>query len=67
MNRDRSPAWDLIGYYYEREIKGCNMLCCSAQTSSIQAYKPTPGILDYACTKGAIVALTKGDSMSCMN
>jgi hypothetical protein len=27
---------------------------------SIQAYKPTPGILDYATTKGAIVNLTKG-------
>ena len=27
---------------------------------SIQAYKPTPGILDYAATKGAIVAFTKG-------
>jgi len=32
-------------------------------TSSIQAYKPTPGILDYACTKGAIVAFTKGLGM----
>jgi len=28
--------------------------------SSIQAYKPNPTILDYACTKGAIVTLTKG-------
>ncbi len=28
--------------------------------ASIQAYKPTPGILDYAATKGAIVAFTKG-------
>ena len=27
---------------------------------SIQAYKPSPGILDYASTKGAIVAFTKG-------
>ncbi|KAK9805214.1 hypothetical protein WJX72_006811 [[Myrmecia] bisecta] len=27
---------------------------------SIQAYKPSPGILDYATTKGAIVAFTKG-------
>lgn len=27
---------------------------------SIQAYNPSPGILDYACTKGAIVSLTKG-------
>jgi NAD(P)-dependent dehydrogenase (short-subunit alcohol dehydrogenase family) len=29
-------------------------------TSSIQAYRPNPGILDYACTKAAIVAFTKG-------
>ena len=27
---------------------------------SIQAYKPNPAILDYAATKGAIVAFTKG-------
>ena len=33
------------------------------QTSSIQAYKPSIGILDYACTKGAIVAFTKGLGM----
>ncbi len=29
-------------------------------TSSIQAYQPTPSILDYATTKGAIVTFTKG-------
>jgi NAD(P)-dependent dehydrogenase (short-subunit alcohol dehydrogenase family) len=29
-------------------------------TSSIQAYQPNPGILDYAATKGAIVTFTKG-------
>ncbi|MDP9035434.1 MAG: glucose 1-dehydrogenase [Myxococcota bacterium] len=29
-------------------------------TASIQAYQPSPGILDYASTKGAIVAFTKG-------
>ena len=28
--------------------------------SSIQAYQPKPAILDYACTKGAIVTFTKG-------
>ncbi|EIE24937.1 oxidoreductase YhxC [Coccomyxa subellipsoidea C-169] len=27
--------------------------------ASIQAYQPTPSILDYACTKGAIVTMTK--------
>jgi NAD(P)-dependent dehydrogenase (short-subunit alcohol dehydrogenase family) len=29
-------------------------------TASIQAYQPSAGILDYATTKGAIVAFTKG-------
>lgn len=29
-------------------------------TASIQAVKPSPGILDYACTKAAIVNFTKG-------
>ncbi|KAK9823638.1 hypothetical protein WJX72_004383 [[Myrmecia] bisecta] len=29
-------------------------------TASVQAYKPSPAILDYASTKGAIVAFTKG-------
>jgi len=29
-------------------------------TGSIQAYSPTNSILDYACTKAAIVAFTKG-------
>jgi hypothetical protein len=29
-------------------------------TTSIVAYQPIPGILDYVCTKGAIVSFTKG-------
>ncbi|MBL8159636.1 SDR family oxidoreductase [Candidatus Saccharibacteria bacterium] len=29
-------------------------------TTSIQAYQPSPGLLDYASTKAAIVAFTKG-------
>jgi NAD(P)-dependent dehydrogenase (short-subunit alcohol dehydrogenase family) len=29
-------------------------------TTSIQAYKPSPGILDYATTKGAIRTFTQG-------
>ena len=29
-------------------------------TASVQAYHPSPGILDYATTKGAIVTFTKG-------
>jgi NAD(P)-dependent dehydrogenase (short-subunit alcohol dehydrogenase family) len=33
-------------------------------TASIQAYSPSPPILDYAATKGAIVAFTKGLALS---
>lgn len=29
-------------------------------TTSIQAYQPSPGLLDYAATKGAIATFTKG-------
>jgi NAD(P)-dependent dehydrogenase (short-subunit alcohol dehydrogenase family) len=29
-------------------------------TTSIQSYKPSPGLLDYAATKGAITTFTKG-------
>lgn len=33
-------------------------------TTSIQATKPSPGLLDYASTKGAIIAFTKGLAQS---
>jgi NAD(P)-dependent dehydrogenase (short-subunit alcohol dehydrogenase family) len=33
-------------------------------TASIQAYQPSPAILDYAATKGAIVTFTKGLAQS---
>jgi hypothetical protein len=33
-------------------------------TASVQAYHPSPGILDYAATKGAIVTFTKGLAQS---
>jgi NAD(P)-dependent dehydrogenase (short-subunit alcohol dehydrogenase family) len=33
-------------------------------TASVQAYQPSPQILDYASTKGAIVTFTKGLSQS---
>ncbi|KFE71530.1 SDR family oxidoreductase [Hyalangium minutum] len=32
--------------------------------ASVQAYQPSPGILDYASTKGAIVTFTKGLAQS---
>jgi len=34
--------------------------CAIINTGSIQAYQPSNSILDYATTKGAIVAFTKG-------
>jgi hypothetical protein len=33
---------------------------CIINTGSVQAYGPSPGILDYATTKAAIVGFTKG-------
>ena len=33
---------------------------CIINTASVQAYKPSPHLLDYATTKGAIVTFTKG-------
>lgn len=36
-------------------------------TASIQAYDPSPPILDYAATKGAIVAFTKGLALSAID
>jgi NAD(P)-dependent dehydrogenase (short-subunit alcohol dehydrogenase family) len=36
-------------------------------TASIQAYKPNAAILDYATTKGAIVAFTKGLAQELIN
>ncbi len=36
-------------------------------TASVQAYEPSPGIVDYAMTKAAIVAFTKGASKQLMS
>ena len=36
-------------------------------TTSIQAYDPSPGLLDYAATKGAIANLTKGLAAQLIN
>ncbi|GES29247.1 SDR family oxidoreductase [Streptomyces angustmyceticus] len=33
---------------------------CTINTASVQAYKPSPHLLDYATTKGAIVTFTQG-------
>ncbi|GAA4883429.1 SDR family oxidoreductase [Kitasatospora terrestris] len=36
---------------------------CVINTASVQAYKPSPHLLDYAMTKAAIVAFTQGLAM----
>ncbi|MET0406443.1 MAG: SDR family oxidoreductase [Cystobacter sp.] len=46
----------LVRYALPHMKKGSTII----NTASIQAYQPSPGILDYACTKGAIVTFTKG-------
>ncbi|WNG23930.1 SDR family oxidoreductase [Cystobacter fuscus] len=46
----------LVRYALPHMKKGSTII----NTASIQAYQPTPSILDYACTKGAIVTFTKG-------
>jgi NAD(P)-dependent dehydrogenase (short-subunit alcohol dehydrogenase family) len=33
---------------------------CIINSTSVQAYKPSPHLLDYATTKGAIVTFTQG-------
>jgi len=48
--------FSLIRYAVPHMREGGSIINCA----SIQAYQPNPGILDYATTKAAIVALTKG-------
>jgi len=48
--------FDLTRYALAHMKEGSTII----NTSSIQAYKPGEYILDYACTKAAIVAFTKG-------
>lgn len=46
----------LVRYALPHMKEGGNII----NTASIQAYQPSPEILDYATTKGAIVTFTKG-------
>ncbi|AKJ00534.1 hypothetical protein ATI61_10460 [Archangium gephyra] len=48
--------FNLVRYALPHMKAGASII----NTASIQAYNPSPGILDYACTKGAIVTFTKG-------
>lgn len=59
---ERTVNTNLLGYFRLAQLVVPHMQKGGAiiNISSIQAYGPNPGILDYACTKGAIVAFTKG-------
>lgn len=46
----------LVRYALPHMKEGASII----NVASIQAYQPSPGILDYATTKGAIVTFTKG-------
>ncbi|MFE8605666.1 SDR family oxidoreductase [Archangium violaceum] len=48
--------FNLVRYALPHMKAGASII----NTASIQAYQPSPGILDYSCTKGAIVTFTKG-------
>jgi NAD(P)-dependent dehydrogenase (short-subunit alcohol dehydrogenase family) len=52
--------FNLVRHALPHMKAGANVI----NTASIQAYKPTANILDYATTKGAIVTFTKGLSES---
>jgi NAD(P)-dependent dehydrogenase (short-subunit alcohol dehydrogenase family) len=73
MNHDSLPEHppEEIEFTFRTNILHMFWLCQAAvphlepgasiiTTSSIQAYQPTPNLLPYAATKGAIVAFTKG-------
>jgi len=48
--------FDLVRFAKEHMPPGSSII----NSSSVVAYQPIPGILDYVATKGAIVAFTKG-------
>jgi len=48
--------FSLVRYALPHMKEGSNII----NTGSVQAYHPSAIILDYACTKGAIVSFTKG-------
>jgi NAD(P)-dependent dehydrogenase (short-subunit alcohol dehydrogenase family) len=65
MSRERLEKTfkvNIIGYFSVAQKAVAHMKAGGSiiNIASIQAYKPNPQILDYACTKGAIVTFTKG-------
>jgi len=55
--------FSLVRYAVPHLKEGGSVINCG----SIQAYKPGPPILDYACTKGAIITFTKGLAQELIN
>jgi len=55
--------FSLVKYALPHIKEGGSIVNCG----SIQAYKPGPPILDYACTKGAITTFTKGLAQELIN
>jgi hypothetical protein len=55
--------FSLVRYALPHMKEGGSIINCG----SIQAYQPGPPILDYACTKGAIVTFTKGLAQEVIN
>ncbi|MGV9255147.1 SDR family oxidoreductase [Streptomyces sp. NPDC003697] len=59
---DRVVRTNLYGMFWLSKMSLPHMRAGSSiiNTTSVQAYKPSPHLLDYATTKGAIVTFTQG-------
>ena len=56
LNVNVAAMFHLVRYALPHLREGASIIT----TASIQAYQPSPAILDYASSKGAIVTFTKG-------
>ena len=63
---ERTFRTNILGMFWMTKAALPHMPAGSAiiNTTSITAYKGSPGLLDYACTKGAIVAFTRSLSQA---
>ncbi|MET9962435.1 SDR family oxidoreductase [Streptomyces sp. NPDC006326] len=59
---DRVVRTNLYGMFWLSKLALAHMPAGGSiiNTTSVQAYKPSPALLDYAMTKGAIVTFTQG-------
>ncbi|MBT2478842.1 SDR family oxidoreductase [Streptomyces sp. ISL-94] len=59
---DRVVRTNLYGMFWlcKEALPHMSAGACIINTTSVQAYKPSPPLLDYAMTKGAIVTFTQG-------